>query len=208
MFGGLTMTIVVTCRAMPRALLDLSLGFRNAYLDHDRVTAQLRAWTEAFPAICRMTSIAKTPEGRDVWLLAVGRDLDRIRPAVWVDGNIHAAELAGSSVALAIAEDALRLQVAPTSLDLEPQVVDRLADVLFYICPRVSPDGAEHVLRTARSLRSVPRDHRVERGRPRWIPGDIDGDGFALSMRPSFPGCSSSARSWTSRRSTSSIPKA
>ena len=94
-FGGLTMTIVVTCRAMPRALLDLSLGFRNAYLDHDRVTAQLRAWTEAFPAICRMTSIAKTPEGRDVWLLAVGRDLDRIRPAVWVDGNIHAAELAG-----------------------------------------------------------------------------------------------------------------
>ena len=182
------MTIVVTCRAMPRALLDLSLGFRNAYLDHDRVTAQLKAWTEAFPTLCRMTSIAKTPEGRDVWLLAVGRDLDRIRPAVWVDGNIHAAELAGSSVALAIAEDALRLLVAPDSLDLGPQIVDRLRDVLFYIVPRVSPDGAEHVLRTGRSLRSVPRDHRVERGTPRWMPGDIDGDGFSLSMRVIDPG--------------------
>src|SRR5262249_50760795 len=32
-------------------------------------------------------------------------------------------------------------------------------------------------------VRSVPRDLRVDRGKPRWIPGDIDGDGLALAMR-------------------------
>src|SRR5215468_12252416 len=166
---------VVRSRPMP-SLADLSLGFRNSYLDHERLTAQLRAWAETYPSLCRLTSIAKTPEGRDVWLATIGPEPDRIRPAVWVDGNMHAAELAGSSVALAIAEDALRIHLEHDSLDLPPAMLERLRDVLFYVVPRISPDGAECVLRTGRSVRSVPRDSRVERGKPRWIPGDVDGD--------------------------------
>jgi hypothetical protein len=170
------------------SLADVSLGFRHAYLDYDRLTAQLRAWEEAFPALCRVGSLARTPEGRDVWLLTIGLEPDRIRPAVWVDGNIHAGELAGSSVALAIAEDALRAHVDPESLELPAPILDRLRDALFYVVPRISPDGAECVLRTGRSLRSVPRDARVERGQPRWAVGDIDGDGLALAMRVPDPG--------------------
>src|SRR4051812_44090871 len=108
------------------SLADLSLGFRKAYLDHDRITAQLRGWANAYPDLCRLTSLAKTPEGRDIWLLTVGPEPDRIRPAVWVDGNVHAAELAGSSVALAIAEDALRIHVAPETLELPPSMLERV----------------------------------------------------------------------------------
>jgi len=169
-------------------LSALSSGFRSAYLDHDQLTAQLRAWTAAFPELCRLTSLAKTPEGRDVWLLVIGREPERTRPAVWVNGNLHAAELAGSSVALAIAEDALRVHVDPVSLELPAPLLDRLRDVLFYVVPRISPDGAECVLTSGRSLRSVPRDHRVERGQPRWVPGDLDGDGRAFAMRVQDPG--------------------
>src|SRR5437868_516444 len=128
-------------------LADLSLGFRHAYLDYDRLTAQVRAWAHAHPSLVRVTSLARTPEGREVWLLTIGADPDRTRPAVWANGNIHAAELAGSSVALAIAEDALRLHVEPEAIDLPPAISKRLRDVLFYIVPRISPDGAEAVLR-------------------------------------------------------------
>ncbi|MEO8700450.1 MAG: M14 family metallopeptidase [Kofleriaceae bacterium] len=163
-------------------------GFRHDYLDHDRLTRQLRSWADTFPGITRLTSIAKTPEGRDVWLLAIGADPDRIRPAVWVGGNVHAAELAGSSVALAIAETVLDLHTKPGAIDLPAAMIDRLRDVLFYIVPRISPDGAECVLTLGRTVRSVPRDHRCERGKPRWLPGDIDGDGRALSMRVQDPG--------------------
>ena len=178
---------------------ELSLGFREAYLDHDHLTRQLRAWCEAFPHLARMTSLARTPEGRDVWLLTIGPDPDRVRPAAWADGNVHAGELAGSSVALAIAEDALRLHVDPGAVDLPPAIAARAREILFYVVPRISPDGAEAVLRTGRIVRSVPRDHRVDRGTPRWIPGDVDGDGLSLAMRvvdptgelvdaPGFPG--------------------
>jgi len=34
---------------------------------------------------------------------------DRTRAAAWVDGNMHAVEVCGSSVALAIAEDVIAL---------------------------------------------------------------------------------------------------
>src|SRR3954470_22288465 len=166
-----------------RGLADLSRGFRQAYLDDTGLCAQLRAWADAYPSLVRLTSLAKTPEGRDVWLITIGPEPDRIRPAVWADGNVHAAELAGSSVALSIAEDALRAHLEPDALDLPRPVVDRMRDVLFYIVPRVSPDGAECVLKTGRSVRSVPRDARVHKGQPRWIPGDIDGNGLALAMR-------------------------
>src|SRR5215831_16598427 len=171
-----------------RSLADLSLGFRNAYLDHARLTAQLQAWSESFPSLCRLTSIAKTPEGRDLWLATIGPDPERVRPAVWVGGNIHAAELAGSSVALAIAEAALQLHLDPERFDLPTPIVERLREVVFFVVPRITPDGAECVLRVGRSVRSVPRDPRVERGQPRWIPGDIDGDGQARAMRVRDPG--------------------
>jgi hypothetical protein len=164
------------------SLADLSIGFRHAYLDYDRLAAQLHAWADAFPSLCRLTSIARTPEGRDVWVLTIGPEPDRIRPAAWVDGNIHAGELAGSSVALAIAEDVLRLHVE-SATTLSAPVAARLRDVLFYVCPRISPDGAEAVLRTGRIVRSVPRDPRVDRGTPRWRIGDVDGDGQVRAMR-------------------------
>ena len=171
-----------------RDLEALSRGFRSAYLDDTQLTQQLRAWADAYPELCRLTSIARTPEGRDVWRLAIGRDLDQVRPAVCVDGNLHAAELAGSSVALAIAEDVLRVHLAPETLDLPAPILERLRDVIVFVIPRISPDGAETVLTTGRSLRSLPRDHRVERGSPRWLLRDLDGDGLSLAMRIADPG--------------------
>lgn len=173
---------------MPRTVADLSQGFRQSYLDDTQLTKQLQEWAGAYPTLVRLTSLAKTPEGRDVWLVTIGPEPDRIRPAVWADGNMHAAELAGSSVALAIAEDAIRAHLEPDDLDLPRPVIDRMREVLFYVVPRISPDGAEAVLKTGRSVRSVPRDGRVERGQPRWLIGDVDGDGTALAMRVKDPG--------------------
>ncbi len=172
---------------MAGSLASLSRGFRSGYLDYAAITDQLRGWSETFPTLCRLRSLARTPEGREVWALTVGRDLDQVRPAVMVDGNLHAAELAGSSVSLAIAEDVLRIHLEPESIDLPDHILERLRDVVFFIVPRVTPDGAEAVLTSGRSLRSIPRDHRVERGSPRWRIGDLDGDGRALAMRVQDP---------------------
>jgi murein tripeptide amidase MpaA len=171
---------------------DLSLGFRQRFLSYDELTRQVRAWADAFPEICRATSIGRTPEGRELWLLTLGPEPDRVRPSAWVDGNMHASELCGSSVALAIAEDVLRLHLdlagAKASAKISDTVADRLRDVRFYVLPRMSPDGAEMVMTTGRYVRSIPRDERPAKAHAHWRGGDVDGDGLALSMRIRDPG--------------------
>ncbi|MFO0761101.1 MAG: M14 family metallopeptidase [Byssovorax sp.] len=165
----------------------LSFGFRRRYFTYDELTRQVHAWAKAFPAFVRVASIGKSLLGRDLWLLTIGRDPERIRPAAWVDGNMHASELCGSSVALAIAEDLIRAHLVGAGqpiLDLPPHLADLIRDdVLVYVLPRMSPDGAERMVTTGAYVRSNPRDTRLGRTAPYWRSADLDGDGAARLMR-------------------------
>ncbi|NUQ73517.1 MAG: peptidase M14 [Polyangiaceae bacterium] len=164
----------------------LSVGFRSRYITYEELTRQVRAWAEAFPSVVRLQSLCETPQKRALWLLTIGRDPDRPRPAVWVDGNMHASELAGTAVALTIAEEIIRAHLAPDShiVDLPRHIADLVrSDLLFYVLPRMCPDGAELVLSTGAFVRSNPREHRPDMSAPLWRPGDIDGDGQARVMR-------------------------
>lgn len=160
--------------------------FRERYLSYDELTAQLQAWATAHPDHARLETLGQTPEGRELWLLRIGKDLDRVRPAAWVDGNMHASELAGSSVALAIAQDVLAVHSGKPARGLPPHLRDVVGSVHLYVMPRMSPDGAEAVLTTGRMLRSVPRDERPQ-SRAHWKTHDLDGDGRALVMRRPDP---------------------
>ncbi|MBK8939786.1 MAG: peptidase M14 [Polyangiaceae bacterium] len=167
---------------------SLDLGFRQRFLDHDELTRQVHAWAAAMPDVLRVDSLAKSEAGRDVWLLTVGRDPERKRPAAWLDANIHASELSGSSVCLAIVEDLLKAHAGAALVDL-PEHVRRLLteDVLFYVVPRICPDGAERVLSRRHFVRSNPRDHRPGNFGPYWRHEDLDGDGVSLLMRVQDP---------------------
>ena len=178
----------VSSAPMP-SLASLSLGFRERFLTHDEITAQLEQWSDAFPELVRTESIGTTPEGRSIWMLIVGKEPERARPAVWVDANMHAGEVSGSCVALAIAEALLALHTGESNVAFAPlptHLRARLLDSLFYIVPRISPDGAEAVLRDGRYVRSVPRDARALHT-AHWINEDLDGDGRALFMRKEDP---------------------
>ena len=166
----------------------MSADFRNRYLSYDEITATLQAWSEQWPDLARLESLGQTDEGREIWLLTIGPRPDDIRPAVWVDGNMHAAELCGSSVALAIAEDMLGFLAEDRSpQDLPEAVCETLRDVLFYVVPRISPDGAERILDEARFVRSNNRDERPDGGRSFWRPQDLDGDGQSFALRVEDP---------------------
>ncbi|MBO6933756.1 MAG: peptidase M14 [Deltaproteobacteria bacterium] len=178
-------------------LTELRRPFREDYLDYETLTAQLKAWADAFGDIAHLESIGKSGEGRELWVLTIGFDPERPRPAAWIDGNMHASELAGSSVALAAAEAILAVHLGESDL---PEPMRRvITETLVHVMPRMSPDGAEAVLKTRRYVRSVPRDDRPKTGAPRWEASDVDGDGVALLMRvedsggefveaPEFPG--------------------
>src|SRR2546429_8762926 len=113
------------------------MSFRNGYVRYEELTRIVKGWAAENPDIVRLSSIGTSVEGRELWLLEIGKDPDRIRPAAWVDGNMHAAEVCGSSVALAIAEDVIALHRGKDALDLPSHVKERLKGILFYVLPRM-----------------------------------------------------------------------
>ena len=160
--------------------------FRTKYLDYAELMQQLAIWAREHPEFVRVTSIGTTAEGRDIPLLTIGRNPDAARPAIWIDANMHATELCGSSVALGIAEDVLNIhRDATTALSspLPPHMAQAIRESLFYIVPRMSPDGAEAVMKTGRYVRSSPADERRHKSHAYWEAADVDGDGAMGFMR-------------------------
>src|SRR5207248_9646641 len=126
--------------------------FRQSYLRYEELTRIVHDWARAHPDFARVASIGSSAEGRELWLLQIGREPDRRRAAAWVDGNMHAVELCGSSVALAIAEDVIALHRGEDRHQLPEPLRERLKSILFYVLPRMSLDGAGAVLRDGRHV--------------------------------------------------------
>jgi len=157
--------------------------FRTKYLDYAELMHQVREWAARHPEFVRLTSIGTTAEGREIPMLTIGRDPDDVRPAVWVDGNMHASEICGSSAALAIAEDVIGLHAGKDVPAFPAHMAAALKEALFYVVPRISPDGAEAVMKTGRYVRSSPTDARMHKGHAYWEAHDFDGDGRMGYMR-------------------------
>ncbi len=150
------------------------------YLGYDDLTELLRAWAAAHPSLVSLASIARSAEGREVWLITV-TDFDKAaaadKPAVYLDGNIHAGEVLGSAVCLYIVWDLI------SRFGHDEEVTDLLRTRAFYVCRRVSPDGAERYLTTPESLRSAPIPWPGDVLAKGLRPMDLDGNGVITHMR-------------------------
>ncbi|MEM7605704.1 MAG: M14 family metallopeptidase [Myxococcota bacterium] len=162
-------------------------NYRREPPDYETLTAILRAFEASHPDLMRLESAGTTPGGRELWVAVVGREPNRVRPAAWIDGNMHASELAGTSVCLAVIDDLLALLSGDDGVH-SSAVADVIREGLFYVMPRMSPDGAEAVLKTTRYVRSVGRPPRDRSPASHWQHHDVDGDGRALIMRLPDPG--------------------
>ena len=80
---------------------------------------------------------------------------------------MHASEVCGSSVALAMAEDILAIHQGAAEVGGKPfpaHMAEAIRETLFYVVPRISPDGAEEVLKRGRYVRSSPVNDRANKG--------------------------------------------
>jgi murein tripeptide amidase MpaA len=154
----------------------------DTYYRYDDLTRILQAYAQEAPDLVRLESIGRSYEGRDIWVASVTNfetGDDQTKPAFWVDGNIHAAELSPSSTCLYL------IQHLVAGYGSEPDVTRCMDTRVFYICPRVNPDGAELALADKPKLirsstRPYPYDEEPIGG---LVREDMDGDGRMLMMR-------------------------
>jgi murein tripeptide amidase MpaA len=158
----------------------------SRFYRHDELLTLLDAYAAARPDLVERQVIGRSFEGRDIVLMAVtqratGAPADK--PALWVDGNIHAAELLASTAVLYYLHHLL------AQYGQDPAVTRLLDTRTLYLVPRLNPDGAELALadrprHIRSSTRRYPFDELPVAG---LTPEDIDGDGRILSMRVPDP---------------------
>ena len=157
----------------------------DRYYDHATLGEIGRQLEKAWPDYCRLSSIGASVEGRDIWLITVTDfrvgDPD-LKPAMWIDGNIHANEVQGSEIALYTAwylcEMAERVE----------WVAEFLRDRTMYIVPTINPDGRDNFIyeaNTPHSPRSglAPRDDDGDGEFDEDDFDDLNGDGHITMMR-------------------------
>ncbi len=157
----------------------------DTYHDYDAMTGHLQALAAAYPQLATLTSIGRTHRGRDVWFMQItnpdtGPALEK--PGFYIDAQIHAEEHATSATAL------YAIHYLLTRYGTDPEVTRLVDGQVFYIIPRINPDGAEYALKApyhpwCGNGRCLPGEDRLEGLQAQ----DIDGDGYIVNMRVPDP---------------------
>ena len=157
------------------------------YYKHAELTGILKKLARAHPKRMKLRSIGRSPAGRDIWMAEItsptGGPRKRAttnsnhKPGYLIHGNIHASEVSGCTTALHVIWHLLEGGAKDADVAI---LLDRM---VFYIIPRINPDGAEAVLTRPQRIRSRPRRPLPEEEINGLIPQDINGDGMVLEMR-------------------------
>lgn len=138
----------------------------NRYYNHAGITDICKKLAAAHPDLIKVSSIGKSFQGRDMWVLTVTdfkKGKPEEKPGFYIDGNIHSNEIQGTEMALYTA-----WYLAESFKDVD-FIKELLADKVFYIVPTINPDARDHYMKEPNTPHS-PRSG--------VIPVDNDRDGL------------------------------
>ncbi len=175
---GLALLLAVTVAGRP-------LAAQAAYHDAAALRTAFDRLAGAQGGLVRVTELARSPGGRPVYAVRLGRgdDVDE-RPALLVIANAEGTHVAGSEVALAVATRLAEGAAGDTALK------GLLGRTTLYVIPRANPDAAEAMfgkplmerIRNGAAM-DDDRDQAVDEDGPE----DLNGDGLITMMRVEDP---------------------
>ena len=142
----------------------------------------LREFHALHPDLTELHQVGKSYRGQPLMLITITNEATgpaAHKPALYVDGGIHAGELTGSAVATHVIGHLLN------GYGRDPRITALLDVRAFYVRPKFNPDGSDLALIHDQSLRSTthPVDDDEDGTADEDPPEDLDGDGWITQMR-------------------------
>lgn len=153
----------------------------NRYFNNKELEETLNDWIIAYQDLISVDVIGQSHNGRPIWLLKItnkNTGIDIEKPAVWIDANIHATEIAGTTTSMRL------IYTLITEYGSNEQITKLLDSSVYYVVPRVNPDGAHLAMAdipeyVRSGVRPYPWDDKAAGVHSQ----DIDQDGRILTMR-------------------------
>jgi len=172
--SGLTLLFLVLSGSIS------ALPIESKYHSSEETESYLVELALAHPDVVQVESVAKSIEGRDVWMVEVGRgkEADRwTRPAMVVVAGLEGDHLVGTELVLTFLDHL-------TSPD---GTINNLLDsVTIYLFPRLNPDGAERYFMSPKMEQrsnTKPTDDDHDGMIDEDGPDDLNGDGIITRVR-------------------------
>ncbi len=157
----------------------------NHYFTNQELNSLFANWVNSYPHLISLSVIGESYEKRPIWLLTLTNQatgLHSEKSAVWLDANIHATEISGTTITLHI------IQTFLENYGVDPSITRLMDNHVYYIVPRVNPDGAELAMaELPRFIRSGTRPYPWSEKDDGLHEQDIDQDGRILMMRVPDP---------------------
>ena len=142
----------------------------------------LREFHALYPELTKLVKVGESWRGRPLMVIEITNEATgpaAEKPALYVDGGIHAGELTSSAVATHLVGHLLN------GYGRDPRVTALLDARAFYVRPKFNPDGSDLALVHDQFLRSTTRpvDDDEDGAADEDPPEDLDGDGWITQMR-------------------------
>jgi hypothetical protein len=153
------------------------------YHDYSEATAILKNFAQNYTGLCQLYSIGKSFQGKEIWCMEItdySTGVPDIKPGMYIDGNTHAGEVSGAEVCLYDMDYLLK------NFGRDPLVTMLLKKCVFYILPKINPDGSDSYLRKPEDPID-PKLKKVDDDEDGLLdedgPNDLNGDGIISIMR-------------------------
>jgi hypothetical protein len=183
----LALTLALGCTGLAGAQQQISskvdISF-NRFADVQGINDQMFKLAEAYPELCRVERIGTTALGRPFLAMVINNRRtgdEGSKPAMYIDGAIHANEIQAGETVL---YTAWYLLSAYGNVGKITDIVDRST---FYLLPLVNPDGRAEWFANANTPNSArtgqkPVDNDGDGRADEDGPDDLDGDGHITQM--------------------------
>lgn len=133
----------------------------SEYPTYEMIVQQLKNLAQKYSSIMQLSSIGKSVEGRDLWVMKISDnpDVDEVEPEFKYISSMHGDEIVGRELTIQFIAD-----LGKEYMSGNPDIVKFINATELYIMPSMNPDGSEKV------QRANANDYDLNRNFPDMLP--------------------------------------
>lgn len=110
----------------------------TSYPSFEILTAKLQEFATKYPNLVKITSIGKSVQGRDLWVLKISDNVnvDEVEPEFKYISSMHGDEITGRELTVRLIDEML------SKYGKDQRITDLIDNTELYIMPSMNPDGS------------------------------------------------------------------